>query len=171
MGQFASNLGCMPPLPATSGQEMPQWLELCRPLTMASEGCRLESYLDTLASPPVWSVGWGATGEGIGEHTVWTQAQADADLMRRLKAHNHELTHAVRVRLNPHQRAALVDFSYNVGDSALRNSTLLRVLNTGDYANAAVQFNFWTRAGNSHPPGLVTRRRRETELFTTGTWV
>lgn len=170
MGEFASNLGCMPPLPATSGAEIPRWLELCLPLTKASESCELTAYLDTLADPPVWTVGWGATQQGIDGGTVWTQEQADADLMRRLKSHNHELTRSVRVRINPHQRAALVDFHYNVGASQFNDSTLRELLNAGDYAGAAGQFKYWLRSGNKHPPGLKVRRRRETELFQTGEW-
>jgi lysozyme len=62
---------------------------------------------------------------------------------------------------------ALVSFVYNLGATALRDSTLLELLNKGDYDGAANQFPRWCKAGNPPKPiqGLILRREREKELF------
>src|SRR5699024_6185007 len=90
------------------------WLELCLPLTKVSEGCVLESYADPEPDETRWTIGYGATGEGIGPETVWTQAQADADLARRLKKLGIWVTVTVKCPLADYQKAALVDFVYNI---------------------------------------------------------
>ena len=46
----------------------------------------------------------------------------------------------VTVPLTQGQRAALVDFIYNIGGSSFARSTLLLLLNKGDYADAAREF-------------------------------
>ncbi len=48
------------------------------------EGCRLHAYPDPLTGGEPWTVGFGATGAGIGPHTIWTQQQADVDIIARI---------------------------------------------------------------------------------------
>ena len=69
------------------------------------------------------------------------------------------------VALSQNQFDALVSFVFNLGCEAFRNSTLLRLLNHGRYAEAAQQFNRWTRAGDQVLPGLIVRRKDEAEMF------
>jgi len=71
----------------------------------------------------------------------------------------------VKVPLSQVQVDALVSFVYNVGEDAFKTSTLLRKLNNKDYRGAAEEFLKWTRAGSAHPPGLVTRRKKERLMF------
>jgi lysozyme len=71
------------------------------------------------------------------------------------------------VELTPNQFAALVDFAYNEGVNALASSTLMRLVNNGDFNTAANQFERWVFANGQALPGLVTRRQREKELFLT----
>jgi len=47
----------------------------------------------------------------------------------------------------------------------LKNSTLLRELNAGDYAGAAAQFSVWDKAGGQILKGLEIRRAAERDLF------
>ena len=72
----------------------------------------------------------------------------------------------MRVALTPLQQGALADFVYNLGAKNFRSSTLLRLLNAGDYAGAAAQFDRWDMAGGKMPAGLLRCRQAETELFT-----
>src|SRR5688572_9540626 len=51
------------------------------------EGCarvradgQVEAYPDPGTGGAPWTIGWGATGPGIGPCTTWTQAQCDARL-------------------------------------------------------------------------------------------
>ena len=71
----------------------------------------------------------------------------------------------VKVALNSNQMAALMDFVYNVGPSKFASSTLLRKLNSGDYAGAAGELERWNKAGGMVRGGLTTRRQSEEELF------
>lgn len=75
---------------------------------------------------------------------------------------------AVAVPLSQEQFDALVSLCYNIGETAFRNSTLVRLLNSGDYAGAAAQFDRWNRAGGVVNAVLVNRRAAERKLFQGG---
>jgi|SRR5579859_4961816 len=148
----------------------PDWLVLCRPLTEASESCPLKAYPDPASGGAPWTIGWGATGAGIVEGTVWTQEHADSRLTLDLNVRADIVDRLVRVVLTPAQKAALVDFVYNVGEENFAGSTLLKRLNAGDYQAAADEFPKWNLAHGKVMLGLVTRRARERSLFLTGKW-
>jgi lysozyme len=82
-----------------------------------------------------------------------------------------EISRSVKVDLTPHQVDALISFAFNVGNGAFRDSTLLRLLNGGDYASVPGQLNRWTKASGQTLPGLVTRRKAEGALFRHGTYL
>ncbi|MDF0604700.1 lysozyme [Neisseriaceae bacterium TC5R-5] len=71
----------------------------------------------------------------------------------------------VKASLNQGQFDALVDFAYNCGVQNLRNSTLLKKLNSEDYAGAAKEFDKWINGGGKKLPGLIKRRAAERKLF------
>lgn len=75
------------------------------------------------------------------------------------------VANAVTVPLNQNQYDALVSLAYTIGPGAFRRSTLLRLLNAGDYAGGAEQFGVFVRSGNAALPGLVVRRAAERRLF------
>jgi lysozyme len=153
------------PTPSTAA-----WLDLCQPLTEASEGCVLTAYPDPASGADPWTVGYGATGPDVTRGTVWTQGQADSRLAADLMRFASGVDSAVTVSLTGAQKAALVDFAFNVGLGNLRSSTLLSLLNAGNHAGAADQFAVWNKADGKVMPGLVTRRARERSLFLTGAW-
>jgi lysozyme len=82
-----------------------------------------------------------------------------------------EISHSVTVRLSQPQVDALVSFAFNVGNGAFRDSTLLKLLNQGDYGSVPAQLNRWTKASGRPLPGLVRRRQAEGALFRDGTYV
>ena len=56
----------------------------------------------------------------------------------------------------------MTDFVFNLGFGNLERSTLLRLLNAGDYAGAAMEFPKW----HLPPlPGIIRRRAAEQALF------
>ena len=84
-----------------------------------------------------------------------------------LKKFEDGVNKLVTAKINQNQFDALVSFSFNLGLGALKSSTLLRVLNSEDDAEAAKQFLRWDKAGNPPKPlaGLTRRRKEESELF------
>jgi lysozyme len=155
------------------------WLTLVLPLVKASEGCVLQAYKDTTG---VWTIGYGHTGPEVHAGLTWTQAQAETQLDADLAYFGHLADLAIKVPVTPQQKAAFVDLLFNVGPGAAgvrdgivvlktgQPSTLLRLLNSGDYQGAAAQFLVWDRAGGIVVGGLLTRRTRENSLFLTGAW-
>jgi GH24 family phage-related lysozyme (muramidase) len=77
----------------------------------------------------------------------------------------------VKVDLAPYQRDALISFTFNLGTGAFASSTLLTLLNQGNYDSVPEQLNRWTKASGRVLPGLVRRRHAEGALFSKGTYV
>lgn len=119
---------------------------------------------------PYWDeqqYSWGYGTRAPGATGTISREQAQAELERHLAGVNRSIDSNVTVPLNPNQRTALSSFVYNVGEGAFEGSTLLRLLNQGDYAGAAGQFDRWNRGNSGVLPGLVTRRDAEEALFRT----
>jgi GH24 family phage-related lysozyme (muramidase) len=121
-----------------------------------------KAYLDKLAKPPIWTIGWGCT-EGVHPGMVWTKEEAELALMRELEKHAAIVDRCVTVDIGENNRAALISFQYNCG--ALPKSTLLRKLNAGDFDGAAREFDRWNKAGGKVYKGLVRRRAAERAMF------
>ncbi|GLU31193.1 lysozyme [Trinickia caryophylli] len=128
------------------------------------EGLRLIAYQDVVG---VWTIGYGHTGSDVTPGLVITQSQADQMLCGDLAGFETGVSKLVTVALNENQFSALVSFSYNLGLGNLGSSTLLRLLNAGDYQGAAAQFPRWNRAGGKVYDGLTKRRLAEQALFET----
>lgn len=71
----------------------------------------------------------------------------------------------VEVELSQNQFDTLVSFCFNVGNTALKNSTLLRLLNQGAYDEVPAQLRRWVRCNGEVLQGLVSRREHEIELW------
>ena len=96
---------------------------------------------------------------------VITKERAEELLKQDLIIHENNVNRLVKVPLTQNQFDALVSFEYNVGYSALASSTLLKMLNNGDYKGASKQFDLWVYAGHKVLLGLVKKRNAEKELF------
>jgi lysozyme len=125
------------------------------------EGLSLTSYL---CPARVWTVGYGHTRHARSGMKI-TEAEAEGLLYADLVAFERAVNELVQVPLNQDQFDALVSFVFNVGVSAFSKSTLLKLLNQGEYAAAKEQFARWNKAGGEVSPGLINRRRRESALF------
>lgn len=135
------------------------------------EGFRSKPYICPAGIP---TIGYGSTYYEDGNKVKLTDAaisEARANLM--LKAHASkfasQVQSLVRVRITDNQLAALTSFAYNLGINALKNSTLLRSLNAGDFGKAADEFLKWDKATVNGKltvlKGLSTRRKDERALF------
>lgn len=73
---------------------------------------------------------------------------------------------AVQKPINQNQFDALVSFSYNVGISAFKNSTLLKKLNVNpNDKSIRNEFLRWNKAGGRVFQGLTNRRQKEADLY------
>lgn len=54
---------------------------------------------------------------------------------------------------------------FNVGSGNFATSTMLKLLNAGDYAGAAAQFDRWDYSAGVQVAGLLSRRQDETQEF------
>jgi lysozyme len=75
------------------------------------------------------------------------------------------VTELVKVELNQNQFDALVSFVFNVGEHAFAKSTMLRLLNMGDYGSVPGQLMRWNKAGGKVVKGLNTRRSGEVAMW------
>jgi len=127
-----------------------------------SEGLRLEAYLPTPNDVP--TIGYGHTkGVKMGQHI--TINQAEQFLLEDVAWASDAVNRLVKVKLTQNQFDALVSFVFNVGATAFSKSTLLRLLNAGDYKGAADQFLRWNKQAGKVLRGLDTRRKEERALF------
>lgn len=132
------------------------------------EGCRLESYRDSVG---VWTIGYGLTSNAlpgviVGPGMVISQRQAEAYLSDTLELFAKRIrpffTHH---RPTPNQFGAMLSLAYNIGTGAFSRSTCLRRFNAGDYAGAAEALTWFNKAGGKRLRGLVRRREAERDLF------
>lgn len=130
-------------------------------LLKSFEGCRLKAYK---CPAGIWTIGYGHTA-GVTEGQAITFSQAEELLKQDLKRYETSVNSLVKVALSQGQFDALVSFTYNLGANALKTSTLLKKLNSGDYNGAAEEFERWVYAGGKKLAGLERRRKAEKTLF------
>lgn len=136
--------------------------EVCTQLTKSEEGCSLMAYPDANGH----SIGWGHFGATAGE-TI-SQAQADDYLASDLTTAANLVNNLVTVDITQPMFDALTDFAYNIGGSKFASSTLLLMVNAGDFTTASAQFARWTYSQGKVVPALQSRRSRESALFASG---
>lgn len=125
------------------------------------EGCQLNAYQDAVG---VWTIGYGHT-KNVSEGDIISSAQAEALLVKELKEYENYVNDLVTVPLFDYQFDALVSWTYNLGPTNLKSSTMLKVLNEGKYNEVPDQMRRWNRAGGKVLEGLVIRRDYEAKLF------
>ena len=115
------------------------------------------------------TIGYGHVIVDSERATLWgadlTEEQATKLLMKDLVRFEDAVLAMVAVPLTQGQFDALVSFAYNLGEAKLRSSTLLKLLNAGDYDGARKQINRWVYSNGKKLDGLIRRRARETEMF------
>ena len=127
------------------------------------EGCELEAYK---CPAGVWTIGYGHI-KGVKEGMTITEHQAEEMLKSELNEYEGYINNLVTAELNQNQFDAMVSWVYNLGGGNLKASTLLKVLNAGDYAGVPAQIMRWNKAGGKVLEGLTRRRQAEADLFAT----
>lgn len=130
------------------------------------EGFRTVAYKDQVGK---WTIGYG--------HLIklpYEQMYVDEPISKELAQNilKEDLSSAevcikayVKVPLDQCQFDALISFVFNVGCAAFGRSTLLVLLNKGEYDRAAEQLLRWDKGGGKTIPDLTKRRGDEKRLF------
>jgi lysozyme len=117
----------------------------------------------------VMTIGYGHT-KGVKKNMRITKEEAENLLRDDLRTFEAEVKNMVDVPLSQYQFDTLVSFVYNLGAANFKSSTLLKKLNSGDYAAVPAQLMRWNKArvgGKLQPlTGLTRRRTAEAALFT-----
>lgn len=132
------------------------------------EGFRAKPYLCPAKVP---TIGYGATYYPDGRKVKLTDSAISEGFA----------TNLLEVMLTPYEKAvdsfcrddisqnqfdALVSFAYNLGITALKNSTLLKKVNANPNDKTIKnEFLKWVNAGGKKLQGLVNRRTEESELY------
>ncbi len=128
------------------------------------EGRELKAYQDVVG---VWTICYGET-KGVRPGDVATPAQCDERLARSVQQYANALDACVVPELPTKTEAALISWTYNVGVGAACGSTLVKLLNTGNFVAACDQLMRWNRAGGRVVNGLTNRRTAERALCIEG---
>ena len=138
-------------------------LELLIKLIKDSEGCKLTSYK---CPAGIWTIGYGQT-KGIKEGMIWTQNQADEDLIKTaLEVLNRAIKASpILATVNMEKQAAIADFIYNLGIGNYSSSTLKKKVDVGDWIAASSEIKKWDKAAGKVLKGLTIRRQKEAALL------
>lgn len=131
------------------------------------ESLRLTAYQDSVG---IWTIGWGHTGLTHNDGSVYdgriiTEAEAEDFLKKDLLVFEDAVEKNTNTELNDNQFSALVSFTFNLGETSLRRSTLLKKINQPNHFAAAKEFKKWSKAGGQRLAGLVRRRISERNLY------
>lgn len=140
----------------------------CINLIKQYEGFRSKAYLCPAGIP---TIGYGSTFYENGQKVKIGDPEINEERATQLLKHMLEkfeqyVDSYCRDDINQHQFDALVSFCYNVGPQNLKSSTLLKKVNLNPIDESIkVEFGKWTKGGGKTLPGLVKRRKSESDLY------
>jgi lysozyme len=131
------------------------------------EGFSSTPYQD---SAGVWTIGYGTIHDDAGNPVTAatapvTEAQAIALQDRDMQDAARGVRRLVTVALLGYEAAALISWTYNLGQGALGSSTMLKLLNAGHKDTVPDQMRRWINAGGKPVLGLLRRRWVEAAIF------
>ena len=135
-------------------------------LIKSFEGCELTAYR---CSANVPTIGFGHTA-GVSDGDTCTQEEAETMLAEDLEEFEDYVKNYVESELQQNEFDALVAWTYNLGPANLKESTMLKELNSGNFEEVPRQKKRWNRAGGEVHDGLIRRREAESRLFKGEAW-
>lgn len=159
--------GPAPPVPGQAGDDA---LDIAAALCRRFEGFAARPALCPAGVP---TIGYGATHYLDGRRVQLTDAPITREGAERLLRRQLErvylpavLGQCPRLRDEPPARlAAIVDFTFNLGEGALAASTLRQRINAGAWDDVPHQLRRWVYARGVLLRGLVLRREAEALLI------
>lgn len=134
------------------------------------EGFEHAAYKDIAGN---WTIGVGhliVPSDGLTPQSILTDGQVYDLFANDLTNAEHTVKSLVSVPITQGMFDALADFAFQFGygnetHHGLSNSTLLRLLNLGDYNGAAAELPKWVHSGNQIIAQLVDRRDVAQQMF------
>ena len=130
------------------------------------EGCEVQAYQ---CSASVWTLGYGHTRD-VSEGDTCTKDEAEQILISDLQEFEGYVNDLVKIPLDQNQFDALVAWTFNLGPTNLKSSTLLVRLNDNNLDDVPHQLRRWNKAGGKVLDGLVRRREAEALLWLGDEW-
>lgn len=129
-----------------------------------------EGYTDQVVIPTkgdVPTIGFGTTG-GVKQGDRTTPVKAAQRALMDVSRFEGAIKSCVKMPLSQQEYDAYTDLAYNIGPNAFCNSTIVKRVNTGDYAEACAAILMFKYAagydcstpGNKRCAGLWTDRKR-----------
>lgn len=147
----------------------------CINLIKSFEGLVLTPYHGAADRPEIFTIGYGTIKYPSSYMGGKMVAMADPSitpelatefLMIEVRRVATAIDLLLRDDLTTNQFAALISFSYNLGDQALKMSTLRRKVNLNpNDPTIAMEFIKWVHSNGEVVEGLIRRRRAESDLY------
>jgi lysozyme len=140
----------------------------CIDIIKSFEGLFLKPYL---CPASVATIGYGTIKYPNGTKVrltdpAITEAKAMEYLMFEIDQKSKAIDPMLREDLTGNQFAALISFAYNLGEGALRQSTLLKKVNANPLdTQIRGEFQKWIYADGKKLNGLLRRRNAEADLY------
>ena len=145
----------------------------CIDLIKEREGLSLKAYHDKIDKAGIDTIGYGSITYEDGRRVK--VGDPDITIERAVELLTWEVNLKAKLidpylrdDLTPNQFAALISFAYNLGEGALKNSTLRKKVNAnpGDLT-ITQEFEKWVYADGVKVYGLLLRRQAEAKLYFT----
>lgn len=133
------------------------------------EGVKTVAYLDTIASPPVWTVCAGET-RGVKKGDRYTRAECADMLGDGLVQFEAQMRSCLKApdALPDGVYTAFLSASWNIGSSGFCRSSMARHANAGNLRAACDALLAWNKAGGRVVQGLTNRRKDERRVCLSG---
>jgi len=112
-----------------------------------------------------WTIGYGHTGPEVKPQQTVSLEEAERILKSDIAKFEQGVRSACTVPLTANQFDALVSLAFNIGLGNLSSSTLVKLVNRGNFRGAGDQFLRWNKAQGQVLSGLTIRREKEKALF------
>lgn len=132
------------------------------------ESLSLSPYLDQAG---IWTQGWGHRYGICASSPTWTRDEAENVFESDLRSCQRAIVGLLNIDLSQNEFNALASWTFNLGVSRLKSSTLLRRINSGDIQGAGKEILKWNKYHDPHTgllevsSGLSRRRELESALF------
>lgn len=139
-------------------------LAVAVPVVEKLEGVEYKPYKDIAGIPTVCA---GITGTDVIMGKTYTAQECRELLGKHMLVATKAVDNAVTVEIPVGMRAAMYSFTFNAGQGAFKNSTMLKLINQGKFEQACDQLHRWVYYKDPKTkkrkvsPGLKNRRAEE----------